>query len=67
MVDLRGLVRPAPFTGDREDWPEFRFKLESVATFMGLDDVMEKAAAGRDWVTTEAEEKISRFLHALLA
>eukprot|EP00972_Heterocapsa_arctica_P007210 1051520-Heterocapsa_arctica.AAC.1 len=29
MVDLRGLVRPAPFTGDREDWPEFRFKLES--------------------------------------
>eukprot|EP00972_Heterocapsa_arctica_P082256 12122408-Heterocapsa_arctica.AAC.1 len=34
---------------------------------MGLDDVMEKAAAGRYWAMTDAEEKISRFLHALLA
>eukprot|EP00972_Heterocapsa_arctica_P069315 10242133-Heterocapsa_arctica.AAC.1 len=23
LVDLRGLVRPAPFTGRREDWAEF--------------------------------------------
>jgi hypothetical protein len=67
LIDLRGLVRPAPFTGEREDWPEFRFRLESVATLMGLDDVMEKAVVGQDWQMTVAEEKISRFLHALLA
>eukprot|EP00972_Heterocapsa_arctica_P016204 2389810-Heterocapsa_arctica.AAC.1 len=33
---------------------------------MGLDDVMEKATEGRDWQMTEAEETVSRFLHALL-
>eukprot|EP00972_Heterocapsa_arctica_P094042 13869892-Heterocapsa_arctica.AAC.1 len=34
LVDLRGLVRPAPFTRRREDWAEFRFRLESAATLM---------------------------------
>ena len=46
LVDLRGVARPPLFTGAVGDWNEFRFRMENVASLLGLEDFMEKAARG---------------------
>ena len=65
LVDLRGVARPPLFTGAVEDWSEFRFRMENVASLLGLEDFMEKAVRG------EGEEEPgdatrSKFLYNLL-
>ena len=65
LVDLRSVARPLLFTGAVEDWSEFRFRMENVASLLGLEDFMEKAVRG------EGEEEPgdatrSKFLYNLL-
>ena len=67
LVNLKGLVRPAGFSGRTEDWAEFRFRLESAATLMGLDYVMERAVIERGWQMDEKEMRSSRYLRATRA
>ena len=66
LVDLKGLVHPASFSGRSEDWAEFRFRLESAATLMGLDNLMERAVIERGLLMDEKEVRSSRYLRALL-
>ncbi|CAE8641691.1 unnamed protein product, partial [Polarella glacialis] len=70
MLDLRGLARPPTFTGLDPEWPEFRYRLESLATMLGIDELMAAAAGGLDPLDfdllTPDERSRSKFLHALL-
>eukprot|EP00972_Heterocapsa_arctica_P105877 15596619-Heterocapsa_arctica.AAC.1 len=43
LVDLRGVARPPSFSGVESNWPEFRFRLESVAALLDLDVFLERS------------------------
>ena len=63
MVDLRGLGRPPTFGGKESEWQEFRFKLESLGSLLGL----ERAMQVRDGSLLPAEDRVkSHFLYNLL-
>ena len=63
LVDLRGVAKPPTFSGKEADWPEFKFRLESVAALLGCDEAMERVARGGD---TELEDNAqSKFLYSL--
>ena len=63
MVDLRGLGRPPTFGGKESEWQEFRFKLESLGSLLGLGQAMQV----RDGSLLPAEDRVkSHFLYNLL-
>ena len=65
LVDLRVVAKPPTFSGKEADWPEFQFRLESVAALLGCDEAMERVARGGD---TELEDNAqSKFLYSLCA
>ena len=44
MCDLKGVARPPQFSGKDLDWEEFRFRLESLAALLQLQEPMRRAA-----------------------
>ena len=65
LVDLRGVARPPLFTGAVEDWSEFRFRAENVATLFGVEEFMDKAARG-EGEEMPGDATRSKFLCSLL-
>ena len=66
LVDLRGVARPPTFSGFTKDWSEFRFRMESVTSLLGLEVLMAKAATTKIEDLTPREQVGSRFLYNLL-
>eukprot|EP00972_Heterocapsa_arctica_P062745 9254350-Heterocapsa_arctica.AAC.1 len=48
LVDLRGVARPPSLTGKDAEWPEFRFRMESIASLLGCDAIMAEAIRAKD-------------------
>ena len=43
LVDLRGLAKLTAFSGAEEDWPEWKFRMRSLAPLLGLQRIFERA------------------------
>ena len=48
LVDLRGIARPPTFSGKDEEWPEFRFRMEAIASLLGCEEILVDALKGND-------------------
>ena len=67
LVDLRGVARPLSFSGSLGDWAEFKFRLESTTSLLGLDELIDKAAKDNNFVVvTEDEIGRSKFVYNIL-
>ncbi|CAE8693048.1 unnamed protein product, partial [Polarella glacialis] len=71
VCDFKGLARPPTFSGRDQDWPEFRYRFESLATLLGFDQLLDQASkVGFDGLDvdlfTEEDHAKSRFVHAIL-
>ncbi|CAE8640336.1 unnamed protein product [Polarella glacialis] len=71
VCDFKGLARPPTFSGRDQDWPEFRYRFESLATLLGFDQLLDQASkVGFDGLDvdlfTEEDYAKSRFVHAIL-
>ena len=70
LVDLRGIARPPTFSGKDEEWPEFRFRMEAIASLLGCEEILVDALKGNDDadmdLLTEDEFARSKFLYNLL-
>eukprot|EP00442_Polarella_glacialis_P050395 CAMPEP_0115162470 /NCGR_PEP_ID=MMETSP0227-20121206/71976_1 /TAXON_ID=89957 /ORGANISM="Polarella glacialis, Strain CCMP 1383" /LENGTH=160 /DNA_ID=CAMNT_0002574677 /DNA_START=443 /DNA_END=921 /DNA_ORIENTATION=+ len=71
VCDFKGLARPPTFSGRDQDWPEFRYRFESLATLLGFDQLLDQASKiGFDGLDvdlfTEEDHAKSRFVHAIL-
>ncbi|CAE8679812.1 unnamed protein product [Polarella glacialis] len=71
VCDFKGLARPSTFSGRDQDWPEFRYRFESLATLLGFDQLLDQASKmGFDGLDvdlfTEEDHAKSRFVHAML-
>ena len=62
LIDLRGVGRPPTFSGKEEDWADFKFRMESAGSLLGLECVME----GPEKPLSPEETIKAKFLYNLL-
>eukprot|EP00972_Heterocapsa_arctica_P084593 12460766-Heterocapsa_arctica.AAC.1 len=48
LVELWGVARPPTFTGKDAEWPEFRFRMEAIASLLGCEQIFVDALKGND-------------------
>ena len=62
LVDLRGVAWPPTFSGFAKDWSEFRLRMQSVTSLLGLEVLMTNAATTKTEDLSPKEQVGSRFL-----
>ena len=71
IVDLKGVARPGIFGGEPGQWREWKFKFETTAALLGLDEILEAipntCASLRTETFGEALRARSRLLYSILA
>ena len=48
IVDVKGLTRPPQFDGTSAKWNDFKFKMEAIASMVGLDIYLNAARLETD-------------------
>ena len=69
-VDLKGWARPPYFNGTESDWPEFKSRLENLASLFDLEELLTQAGAYGGSIVfddlTSDERANTKFLYSLL-